>query len=317
MRTAYDATGQSSGSIPTEAQIVCGYVPPSPYSWSPQDWSRFPDSAVVRITTSASVTGLGVHTLDVERGAATVAEAVPWARRQRALRQEPTVYCSTGTWGALIVAFAREGEEQPNYHVAAWPGTGANLPTLSGVTAVAHQYLSTPQYDVSVAADHWPGVDPEDGMTSANDVWMAPCNAVWPPGSPEAALAQLGGAVSDSAGAVHESHPAVEWLTVLAGRMAVLMSQQARPSLNGAAAFLAANAPATPGLNAGRVVPPLSASLKYRKGWAALLGGGVPAGVLALLPGFGVALPGGLAGAVAAAAAAAAVVLAPANASPL
>lgn len=170
MRTMYDSVNWAA--IPTSATMVAGYVAPSGFTWPPQAWFRFSGALHVRITPSVVTTGRGVQVLDVERGDATPAQAPSWAHAQRALGQTPSVYCSASAWGIVQAAFTGAGEPQPLYWVAAYPGTGLSLPTLNGITAVAHQYAdpatSGGDWDLSVVADHWPGVDP-GGMMSDFD----------------------------------------------------------------------------------------------------------------------------------------------------
>lgn len=162
MRTAYDAIASLAHNIPRTAQVVMGYVPPSSFAWSQALWNLFPNSVHVRITPSASATGLGIHLLDVERGDATPVQAPGWATTQRRLGQIPSVYCSeegTYGWQAVQDAFNSAKVAHPNYVVAAYPGAGPTLPKLNGITAIGHQYQSTALYDLSVVADYWPGVD--------------------------------------------------------------------------------------------------------------------------------------------------------------
>ncbi|WAL67161.1 hypothetical protein ORV05_05055 [Amycolatopsis cynarae] len=163
MRTAYDAINSLVPNIPTDAQIVCGYVSPSSFAWSDADWARFPRSVKVRITPSAARTGLGIHVLDVEQYDATPGEAPGWAAAQRALGQTPTIYCSQSAWQSVQDAFTAAHVAQPEYWIAAYPGGGQVLPTLNGITAVAHQWSSDGIYDRSIVADHWPGVDTQGG----------------------------------------------------------------------------------------------------------------------------------------------------------
>lgn len=159
-RLLYDSI--TATDIPVTAQMVGGYVSGS-FRWTDADWGRFPGAVHVRIATAATVTGAGVHVLDVEAGDATPGEAPGWARAQRALGQPPTIYCSTSQWPVIRAAFASAGEPEPAWWVAAYPGGGAVIPA----GAVAHQYAdpatSGGHWDLSVVADYWPGVDNAGG----------------------------------------------------------------------------------------------------------------------------------------------------------
>lgn len=171
LRTAYDSV--NADAIPTTAPIVMGYVPPSGYAWSAANWARFPNSLRVHITPSASVYGPGVHMLDQEPGDASVAQVPGWVTNSRNAGQEPTVYCDAADWGPVQAAINAAGIRHPAYFIAAYPGTGANLPNLNGITAIGHQYANSTtsggDYDLSVVAPYWPGVDSMTNPLQAND----------------------------------------------------------------------------------------------------------------------------------------------------
>lgn len=149
MRTMYDAVTASN--IPVNAPMVAGYVD----LWSEADWARFPNAVKVRIARLASVNDGDV--LDVENTDATPDQAPGWVtmRRNATGGVQKTVYMSESAWQAVRDAFAAQGIAEPEYWVAAYPGIGADLYPGS----VAHQYVDTGPYDLSVVADYWPGVD--------------------------------------------------------------------------------------------------------------------------------------------------------------
>lgn len=159
----YDSVNPAA--IPTSAQLVAGYVS-GRWTWTAGNWARFPNSVHVTIATAASVNN-GV-VLDVEQGDATPAQAPGWVATRRAAGVDPTVYCSASTWASVVAAFTNAHIPQPHYWIAAYPGGGPILPTLGGIQAVAHQYAdpatSGGDYDLSIVADHWPGVDQETDM---------------------------------------------------------------------------------------------------------------------------------------------------------
>ena len=158
MRIMYDLV--NAGAIPTSAVLVAGYVD-GRYRWSAADWARFPNATHVPIAVFPS-TNAGV-VLDVETGDATPAQAPGWVKMRRAAGVDPTVYCNTGVWPAVRAAFAAARIVEPHYWVAAYPGNGPNLYPGS----VAHQYAdpvtSGGNFDLSVVADIWPGVDSPTG----------------------------------------------------------------------------------------------------------------------------------------------------------
>lgn len=165
VRTLYDST--AAADIPTSAAMVAGYLAPSKFAWSTVDWDRFPHAVKVRIAVRAT-TNDG-HVLDVERGDATPAQALGWVTMRRAAGADPTVYCSESLWPSVKAAFTAAAVAQPHYWVAAYPGGGRVIP----VGAIAHQYAdpatSGGHFDLSVVADHWPGVDQEAPVTTPID----------------------------------------------------------------------------------------------------------------------------------------------------
>ncbi len=158
-RVMFDGTHELVPNIPLDAQMVAGYLAPSPFAWTAADWARFPGAAKVRIAVR-STTNDG-HVLDVESGDATPAQAPGWVVMRRAAGADPTVYCSEGLWPSVRAAFTAANVAQPHYWVAAYPGGGAIIPA----GAVAHQYMDAGIYDKSVVADFWPGVDQGGNVT--------------------------------------------------------------------------------------------------------------------------------------------------------
>lgn len=178
MRQMKDST--NPGAIPTGTPLVAGYIAPSSFAWDAAGWSRFPGSVLVRITPSATRFGPGIHVLDVEPGDATPAQVPGWVLASRGAQQEPTVYCNVATWPAVISACHNAGVAVPHFWVAAWDGV-QNLPsiTVDGVTytAIAKQYAdpahgSGGDWDSSIVADIWPGVDQGADMTPEEHGWL-------------------------------------------------------------------------------------------------------------------------------------------------
>lgn len=151
MRTMYDAV--TPANIPLDAQMVAGYVD-GRYAWKPADWARFPSAVHVRIAAFPQTNDGTV--LDIERGDATPEQGPGWVLMRRAAGVDPSVYCSLGDWASVRAAFDAANVAQPHYWIAAYPGIGAAL--YDG--AVAHQHTDAGPYDLSVVADHWPGIDP-------------------------------------------------------------------------------------------------------------------------------------------------------------
>ena len=165
MRTMYDSVTPTD--IPTSIggrppDLVAGYIDGVP-RWPSSAWGRFPNSVHVRIALDPATPDGDV--LDVERGAANPDQAPSWVQRRRAAGADPTVYCNAATWPTVRAQFAAQGVAEPHWWIAAYPGwtDTAGRPTLPP-GAVAHQYTDPPasggHWDLSVVADHWPGVEP-------------------------------------------------------------------------------------------------------------------------------------------------------------
>lgn len=153
-RTMYDSV--TVDAIPSGAAMVAGYVD-GLYANIAQLKARFPHAVVVGIAVS-SHTNAG-NVLDVETGDATAQGAVAWVQMRRQAGADPSVYCNTSVFPSVVQAFKTAGVALPHFWLAHWD----NAPTLIN-GAVAKQYanpsLTGHQYDLSVVADVWPGVDP-------------------------------------------------------------------------------------------------------------------------------------------------------------
>ena len=152
MRTMYDSVSPSG--IPAGAELVAGYVD-GRYANVAAMKERFPKARVVTIAVSSKTRAM---VLDVEPGDASPATAVTWCTTTMAETDNSrlTVYCQASTVPAVKAAFKAAGVSLPQFWVAQWDGVHS-LPA----GAVAKQHTSTKHYDVSVVADHWPGVDPD------------------------------------------------------------------------------------------------------------------------------------------------------------
>lgn len=162
-RIMYDTINTSISDIPPNPQMVAGYVD-GLYAWNQADWNRFPDAVKIRIAVFSN-TNDG-HVLDVEPGNATPAQAPGWVTLRRASGlATPTIYVSEGSWDAVWNQFVSQKVEQPLYWVAQYDGS----PVIPH-GAIAKQYFSSnkPNFDSSVVADYWPGVDEMPTLTDAD-----------------------------------------------------------------------------------------------------------------------------------------------------
>ncbi len=159
MRTMFDAV--SPANIPADAQLVAGYIN-GRYAWKPQDWARFPHALKVTIAVSADA---DARCLDVETYDATPAQAPGWVARQRTRgNPHPWVYCSESVWAECRRQFAVQGEPEPIWWIAGYPGS-VGWAVYPG--AHAHQVIDDGPYDRSLVADYIPGLDPDPVATIA------------------------------------------------------------------------------------------------------------------------------------------------------
>lgn len=154
-RIMYDSI--TATDIPTDAEMVAGYLAPSRFAWSNADWGRFPHAVKVQIAVRSNVNA--GHVLDVETGDATPVQAVAWVQMRRKAGADPTVYCSLSQYPAVVAAFVAARVEPPHYWVAHYDGV-SQLPAGMVAKQYANPSTSGGHFDLSVVADHWPGVDP-------------------------------------------------------------------------------------------------------------------------------------------------------------
>lgn len=146
---------------PGAISFAAGYVD-GLYKWSAADWALFPNSTHVGIAVFAD-TDDGI-VLDCEPGNCTPAQSVDWVLLRRRAGVDPTVYCNQLDpdvgWPAVRAAFRARGVPEPHYWVANYdvPASGPRIP----VGAVGLQYEDAGDYDLSIVADYWPGVDPRE-----------------------------------------------------------------------------------------------------------------------------------------------------------
>jgi hypothetical protein len=166
-RRMYDST--TPWDIPRDAEMVAYYVD-GRYAW-PQAWlDLFPRAVKV------SISAIGTRTAqvgDVEIGCIwPPVNAVPWVLRARADGYDPTIYVNQmNDWAPTRAAFRAAGVPEPHYWVANYDGVPV-IPTWSVAKQYAHPHdgdgvANRPwetgkHYDLSIAADFWPGVDAKD-----------------------------------------------------------------------------------------------------------------------------------------------------------
>jgi hypothetical protein len=185
MRHMYDGINTDVPYIPLNAQIVAGYVD-GLYIWTNTDWNTFPNAIKVRIAVF-SATNDG-HVLDRETGNATAAQSVNWVLMRRSAGIDPTIYVNMSSWQEVRDAFHARNVKEPHYWVAQYDGI-----QIIPDGAIGKQYQNYPNYDISVIADYWPGIDPppkptitykDDDMIlhfveTSNEVWALSGPLYW------------------------------------------------------------------------------------------------------------------------------------------
>lgn len=130
--------------------LVAGYD--TTFVWSAADWARFSKATEVHIVQRDGVFEGDV--LDMESGAATIADVHPWIKARRdAGYFRPTIYCSLSRLPEVRQATAefRLGIEYDVW-VAHWTGVPHQIPGCA-----LTQYVSFAGYDESVVYDAgWP-----------------------------------------------------------------------------------------------------------------------------------------------------------------
>lgn len=146
---------------------VAGYTTGTPdIRWTAEQFAQFPDA--IRIDQDARASDPTADILDVEAGAATIAECAPWvkAARQNWLnakrpgQREPGIYCSKSTVTAVANALVAGGVDRCPLWVASWGITENEvLSMLQGsggpYPIVGVQFQNFPAFDESLFLNSW------------------------------------------------------------------------------------------------------------------------------------------------------------------
>ena len=162
----YDATNANIAHLP--AGMAAGYTTgSSDIRWTASSWAKHPQA--VRIDQDAAASDPTADVIDVEAGAATIAEVPGWVIRaavdyhdaRRPGQRSPAVYCSrsnvTAVCNALIAAGVKGGV---GLWIADWDGNhdkaAAEVANASGpFPVIGRQYANAGLYDVSVFSAQW------------------------------------------------------------------------------------------------------------------------------------------------------------------
>lgn len=152
------ADSVTSADIPSGFPLV-GYYVDGLYAWSDADRRRHQASILVGITVTGAT--LDAQVADVENGDLTAAEGAAWARRKHDAGQFPWLYFSYSRFGEVAAAVHAAGVPDNAWAawIALWDGVNQLLPNNS-LKQYANPTLSGGHYDLSIAADYLPGIDP-------------------------------------------------------------------------------------------------------------------------------------------------------------
>ena len=164
-----DATGSNLASLPAGFAVLAGYSTGSDgVPWTAEQWAQHPGA--IRIDQSPVNTALDetADILDVEAGAATLADIAPWAlaaeaawaRGTRPGQRHPAVYASQSNLTAVCNALAGAHVTGVGLVVANWNDTKdaatAAVQASSGpYPVVGVQYADEGLYDLDVFLASW------------------------------------------------------------------------------------------------------------------------------------------------------------------
>jgi hypothetical protein len=167
--TVYDMTGANIAAAPEGAQLA-GYVTGTgDVPWTAADWAAHPGA--IRIDQDPAASDATADVLDVEKGAATVADVVPWARaayanRANGVRQGqrwPAIYASAANITPIANALEDAAITSGVFlWIANWNLTqeqaGTDILSAGGPwPVVGVQFRNSATYDVSLFSAEWLG----------------------------------------------------------------------------------------------------------------------------------------------------------------
>jgi hypothetical protein len=136
--------------IPAGAVIVAGYIDGEAGTWSAEDWARFPNAKKLTIVRTFVDAG---ECLDVEKGAATSAQAPAWVvARQKAGIARPWLYVNRANFLELqqLIAKTLGAGTLVGYWVANWTGEVHAIVGADAVQYASPTVGSPGHYDLSV-----------------------------------------------------------------------------------------------------------------------------------------------------------------------
>lgn len=185
----YDCIAANVGKLPAGAAVVAGYSTGSgDVPWTAADWAKYP--AALRYCQDAGATDATADVLDVESGAATVADCPGWAKRAQASydavtrpgQRKPAIYCAasnvTPVANSLVAGGVKSGV---GLVIANWnlsqATAGTDVAAGSGPFPVVGVQFSDPgPYDMDVYSKDW--VDTVSAKVPAGN-GPAKCGTGW------------------------------------------------------------------------------------------------------------------------------------------
>lgn len=164
----YDATTVGEPHIPAGKQSA-GYTTGAGIAWTPEQFAAHPNA--VRICQDAGATDTTADVLDVESGAATIADIPGWYHKAvsnfragvRPGQRYPTVYASLSNITPIVTALTKDGlhteGDAPYLWVAHWGITEAqalaDLTDQPPFNIVGYQFASAAEFDTDVFETDW------------------------------------------------------------------------------------------------------------------------------------------------------------------
>ena len=139
--------------LPVDAVLVGAYVD-GHYANEAAVRARCPQATVVTITVLGTA---GANVADCEPGDLTPSSAADWAAREIAAGRKPTLYCNLSTWPSVQAEVAKR-RITVSYWIAHYDGLAE---MIGGAIAKQYQERTDQNLDYGIAADYWPGVDPD------------------------------------------------------------------------------------------------------------------------------------------------------------
>lgn len=191
----YDTTGDKVSQLPAGHQVA-GYTTGSAgVKWTPAQFAAFTNpTPAVRIDQDSSAADPTADILDVENGAATVAEIPHWitlARQSfnsgmRLGQRWPGVYCATGTLTAAVNILTQNNLTNVPFGIADLTNRTDAITKVSTATGpyprVWQQYAFGGSYDSGIVALPWlqnVSVKPVQHITQDQWRWCNKCQALF------------------------------------------------------------------------------------------------------------------------------------------